>query len=52
MTAKKFDTPRISGSKDPGMTGSQRKLASEEFSLYQDYRKDRLQSDIPRAGST
>jgi hypothetical protein len=44
LTAKNSDTPRISG--------SQRKLDSEEFWLNWDYRKDRLQSDILRAGST
>jgi hypothetical protein len=40
------------GSWDPGITGSQRKLNSEEFRINWDCRKDRLQSDILRAAST
>jgi hypothetical protein len=36
---------------DPRITGSQRELDSEEFGHNQDHRKDRLQSDILRAGS-
>jgi hypothetical protein len=43
-------TPRNSGT--PRITGSQRKPDSEEFSLNWDYRKERLQSDISRAGSS
>jgi hypothetical protein len=46
LTSRNSDTPIISGSQDPGIT-----LNSEEFQLSQDYRKDRLQSDIVRAGS-
>jgi hypothetical protein len=30
LTVKNSDTPRISGSQEPGITGSQRKLDSEE----------------------
>jgi hypothetical protein len=52
LTAKTSDTPRISGSQDPGITESQRKLDSEEFYINQNYRKDRLQSDILREAST
>jgi hypothetical protein len=52
LTAKNSDTPRISGSQDAGITGSQRKLYSEEFLLNWDYRKNRIQSDILRARST
>ena len=52
MTAKNSDTPTISALQDPRITGSQRKLDSEEFGLIWDYRKERLQSDIARAGST
>jgi hypothetical protein len=44
--------PKISGSLDPGITGSQRQLDSELSRFNQDYRKDRLQTDIVRAGST
>jgi hypothetical protein len=51
LTAKNSDTPRISGSQDPRITGSQRKLDSEVFGINLDYRKDRLQSDILRAAS-
>jgi hypothetical protein len=40
LTAKNSDTPRISGSQDPRITGSQRKLDFEEFQLNQDYRKN------------
>ena len=43
---------RISGSQNPEITGSQTQLDFEEFWHNQDYRKDRLQSDIARAGST
>ena len=45
-------TPRISGSQDPRATGSQRQLDSKEFWHNQDHRKDGLQSDISRTGST
>jgi hypothetical protein len=31
LTAKNSDIPRISGSQDPGITGSKRKLDSEVF---------------------
>jgi hypothetical protein len=31
LISKNSDTPRISGSQDPRITGSQRKLDSEEF---------------------
>jgi hypothetical protein len=31
LTPRNFDTPRSSVSLDPGITGSQRKLNSEEF---------------------
>jgi hypothetical protein len=31
LTAKNSDTPRISGSQEPGITGSQTKLDSEEL---------------------
>jgi hypothetical protein len=51
-TPRSFNTLRISGSEDFRITGSQRKLNSEEFWHNQDHRKDRLQSDIVRAGST
>jgi hypothetical protein len=43
---------RISASQDTRITGSQRKLDSEKYYLNWDYRKDRLQSDISRSGST
>jgi hypothetical protein len=46
LTPKGSDTPRSSGSQDPRITESQRQLNSE------DNRKDRLQSDITRAGNT
>jgi hypothetical protein len=52
FTAKNLDTPRISGLQNPRITGSQRKLDSEEFWLNGDYRKDRLQTNILRAAST
>jgi hypothetical protein len=52
LNPRNSDTPRISGSQDPGITGSQRNLDSEEIRYNWDYRKDRLQSDISRAGST
>jgi hypothetical protein len=52
LTAKNSDTPRISASQDPRITGSQRKLDSKKFWLNWDYRKDRLQSDISWAGRT
>jgi hypothetical protein len=44
--------PTHSGSQNPRITGSQRQLDSEEFWHNQDHRKDRLQSDISKAGST
>jgi hypothetical protein len=52
LTAKNSDTPKISGSQDPGITRLQRKLDYEEFLFNRDYRKDRLQSDTLRTGST
>jgi hypothetical protein len=52
LTSRSWDTPRISGSENPRITGSKRKLNSEEFSLNLDYWKERLQSDIARAGNT
>jgi hypothetical protein len=52
LNSKNSDTPRISGSQDPGITGSERKLDSEEFRLNKDYRKDMFETDIARAGST
>jgi hypothetical protein len=52
LITKNYDTPRISGSQDPRITGSQRKLDSKESWINRDYRKDRLQSDILRAAST
>ena len=47
--------PRITGSQELGHTrisGSQRQLDSQELWHNQDHRKDELQSDIARAGST
>ena len=52
LTAKNSDTPRISGSQETTIKGSQRKLDSEESWINWDYRKDRLQSDILRTAST
>jgi hypothetical protein len=52
LTPRRSDTPRISGFQDLRITESQRQLNSEEFSHDQDHRKDRLQSDIWRAGGT
>jgi hypothetical protein len=52
LTSRSSDTTRISGSQDPKITGSQRQLNSEEFYHNQSHGKDRLQSDIARAGST
>jgi hypothetical protein len=52
LTDKNSDTPRISGSQEPGIIGSQRKLDSEESWINWDYRKDRLQSDILRTART
>ena len=43
---------RIPGSQDMVTPGSQRQLHTQELSHSQDLRKDRLQSDIGRAGST
>jgi hypothetical protein len=40
------------GSQDHKITGSQRQLDSEKFWHNQNHKKDRLQSDISRAGST
>jgi hypothetical protein len=54
LTSKNSDTSWISVSQDPGFTGSQRKLDSEELTaiiLNWDYKKDRLQSGISRGGS-
>jgi hypothetical protein len=42
----------MSGSQDPRITGSQRQLDFGELLRSQDHRKDRLQSDIARAGGT
>jgi hypothetical protein len=42
LTSKNSDTPRISGTQDPRITGSQRKLDFQEFCLNRDFRKDRL----------
>jgi hypothetical protein len=44
--------PRITGSQDHRVTGTQRQLNSEKLWHNQDYSKDRLQSDIVRADST
>jgi hypothetical protein len=52
LTPKSSDIPRISGSQDPRITRSQRQLNSEEFLHNLDHKKDKLQSDIARAGST
>lgn len=52
LTPRSSDTPRISGLQDPKITGSQRHLDLEEFRHNQDHRKNRLHSDITRAGST
>jgi hypothetical protein len=52
LTAKNSDTPRILGSQEPTIKGSQRNLDSEESLINWDYRKDRLQSDILRAACT
>jgi hypothetical protein len=52
MTDKNSVIPKISGSQEPRITGSQRNLDSEESLINQDYRKDRIQSDILRAAST
>jgi hypothetical protein len=51
LIPRNSDIPRISGSQDPWIMWSQRKLHSEEFRINQDYSKDRLQSDIVRAGA-
>jgi hypothetical protein len=43
LTAKNSETPRISGSQEPGIAGSQRKLDSEGSRINWNYRNDRLQ---------
>jgi hypothetical protein len=52
LTPRSSDTPKIPGSQDPRITGSQRQLKSEEFRYNQDYRKYKIQPDISRAVST
>jgi hypothetical protein len=52
LNVKNSDIPRISASQEPRITGSQKKLDSEKFLLNWDNRKERLQSDISRAGRT
>jgi hypothetical protein len=51
LIPRSFDTLRISQSQDLTITGSQRQIDSEEFCHNQDHRKDRLQSNIAKAGS-
>jgi hypothetical protein len=51
-TPRSSYTPRISGLQDPRITGSQKQLDLEEFRHNQDHRKEKLQSDIARTGST
>jgi hypothetical protein len=52
LIPRSLEIPRISGLQDPRSTESQRQLDLEEFLHNQDHRKDRLQSDIYKAGST
>jgi hypothetical protein len=52
LTAKNSDAPRITGSQEHTIKGSQRKMDFEESWINWDYRKDKLQSDTLRAAST
>jgi hypothetical protein len=51
-TQRELDSQELWHTQDLRITGSQRQLDSEEFWHNHDHRKDRLQSDIQRTGST
>ena len=49
---RQLESQKLRYTQDLRITGSQKQLDYEEFLHNQDHRKDRLQSDIVRAGST
>jgi hypothetical protein len=51
LTPRSSNIPRISGSQNPRTTGSQRHLDTEELWHNLDHRRDKLQSETPRAGT-